>query len=433
MHPQDNINLHSEELNEVLGTPPGWLARYGILTAYLAIIVMIAVAYFVKYPDVVEANMEITVPNPSVEIVAKQTGLIEQVFVEPNEIVKTGQLMMAFATTASLADVDTLEKQLLFFSDEVFAEDINRFQPIVNLQLGAVQEEYAAFLRQYNALKYGAMSNNERNTISRKTEEINQFRNLITLEEGKITELSTRLEMAIDTKDKLQAVYSDDPKTYYKELDASAQQIKQIEADQADKSSTIERYKVSIQRLQNEIAEVRQRTGSDNQRLTFGITESIKKLKSQIRNWKNDNLIFAPIDGRVVFSQNFDNDNQTVRAGDRILEIYPIGDLGEIYAKVDLPIYNSGSVESGQEVVIKVNNYPYFTFGKLKGLVRSKADIPQENNTYKVEVDLPDGLVTSFNRELEFSQGMQGTAEIITKEKRLLFRLFDNVFADLHR
>lgn len=433
MHPQDHINLHSEELNEALGTPPSWIARFGVQSAYLAIIVLLAAAFFVKYPDVVEAPMILTVPNPAVELVAKKTGLLEHVLVEHNETVEIGQLIASFASTANLMDIDTLEKNLQFFSDRVFAEDIQRFKPLLNLQLGSIQEAYTVFLKDYNALKFGVMSNNEMKTIARKRSEITELENSIFLEEKRLDGLSNRRAIAQTSINRLKSEYLDDPKESAKKLDEYSVEIAKIEDDSIFITTKINNYRRNIKEIQNEIAEFRQSTGSDQQFLTFQIEKQINNLKSQIRLWKNDNLLYAPIAGRVIFNKNFGVENQTVRPGDLILEIYPADDIGQVFAKVDLPNFNSGSVESGQEVVIKVNNYPHLQHGIIKGIVRSKADVLQEDRkTYLVEVNLPEGLLTSFGKELEFSQGMQGTAEIITKEKRLLYRLFDNVFSELH-
>jgi hypothetical protein len=58
----------------------------------------------------------------------------------------------------------------------------------------------------------------------------------------------------------------------------------------------------------------------------------------------------------------------------------------------------------------------------VKGIVRSISLVP-ENNAYTVEVSLPHGLTTFYGEKLEFSQEMQGTAEIITEDTRLLTRI----------
>jgi HlyD family secretion protein len=50
-----------------------------------------------------------------------------------------------------------------------------------------------------------------------------------------------------------------------------------------------------------------------------------------------------------------------------------------------------------------------------------------------LEVDLPDGLHTSYGKDLEFSQEMQGSAEIITEDIRLLERIFKPIKSLLKR
>ena len=62
-------------------------------------------------------------------------------------------------------------------------------------------------------------------------------------------------------------------------------------------------------------------------------------------------------------------------------------------------------------------------YGIVSGQVTSRSLVAADN-AYSLEVRLPNGLRTSYNRELEFSQEMQGTAEIITEDIRLLERIF---------
>lgn len=47
--------------------------------------------------------------------------------------------------------------------------------------------------------------------------------------------------------------------------------------------------------------------------------------------------------------------------------------------------------------------------------------------TYLVTVKLDSGLMTNYGKKLPFRQESHGTAEIITKDRRLIQRLFDNL------
>ena len=57
---RDNIEIRSEEVQEILGTPPSWLVRYGTTLALFTIVVIGWMAYFVKYPDTVTAEISVT-------------------------------------------------------------------------------------------------------------------------------------------------------------------------------------------------------------------------------------------------------------------------------------------------------------------------------------------------------------------------------------
>ena len=92
-------------------------------------------------------------------------------------------------------------------------------------------------------------------------------------------------------------------------------------------------------------------------------------------------------------------------------------------AKLFLPVQNSGKLQIGQTVNIKLNNYLYQEYGMLKGNVKSISVMPQKE-TYAIEVSLPNNLTTSYNKHLEYKEEMQGSADIITQE----LSVFDRVF-----
>src|SRR5438445_7615692 len=120
----------------------------------------------------------------------------------------------------------------------------------------------------------------------------------------------------------------------------------------------------------------------------------------------------APIDGKVSLF-NFWNMNQNLKQGDEVLSIVP-GQKQEVIAKLLLPVTNSGKLKVGQTVNIKLNNYLFQEYGMLKGNVKSISVIPK-NESYAVEVALPDKLTTTYKKHLDYKEEMQGTADIITE------------------
>jgi hypothetical protein len=51
------------------------------------------------------------------------------------------------------------------------------------------------------------------------------------------------------------------------------------------------------------------------------------------------------------------------------------------------------------------------------------------NGQYTIDVAFPTGLVTTHRRNLEFREGMSGSADMITDNRKLIQRLFENLRA----
>jgi len=69
-------------------------------------------------------------------------------------------------------------------------------------------------------------------------------------------------------------------------------------------------------------------------------------------------------------------------------------------------------------------------FGMLKGRVRSISLVPEANG-YIAEIELSEGMTSSYRENLKFIQQMNGSAEIVTKEMRLITRLINPLKAFL--
>lgn len=87
-------------------------------------------------------------------------------------------------------------------------------------------------------------------------------------------------------------------------------------------------------------------------------------------------------------------------------------------------MFKSSKVKNGQTVQIKLESYPFEEFGMLLGKVRSISSVPKDNH-YLIDVEFPDGLVTSYGKRLDFRQEMKGTASIVTEELSLFDRIFN--------
>lgn len=101
-----------------------------------------------------------------------------------------------------------------------------------------------------------------------------------------------------------------------------------------------------------------------------------------------------------------------------------------VIGRLHIPSGDLGRIRPGQVVYMELSGYPHMEFGKLKGYVRSISPAPKYVRTYSglttvysAEVEFPEGLTTTYRRELPVIWQMDGTAEIITENTRLIFRM----------
>ncbi|NDV95907.1 HlyD family secretion protein [Dysgonomonas sp. 521] len=139
-----------------------------------------------------------------------------------------------------------------------------------------------------------------------------------------------------------------------------------------------------------------------------------------------DYALITPIDGQVTFT-NYWVKNQNITAGEIVFTVIP-HDNNEIIGKAQMPLARSGKVKTGQKVNIRFTNFPDNEYGIIKGRVRNISMVPtrgtEGTNYYTVEIELPDGLRTTYNKELPYLPEMQAQADIVTDDISLLERFF---------
>ena len=108
----EKIELRSEDVQEILGTPPAWIIRWGTSFIFLGVGLLGLVSWMVKYPDIIHAPILITTELPPVPVVARTTGYLSKLLVKENDTVQAGDLLVVLQNPARYEDVFKLELQL---------------------------------------------------------------------------------------------------------------------------------------------------------------------------------------------------------------------------------------------------------------------------------------------------------------------------------
>ena len=64
----DEIELHSEEINNVLKRPPSFLVKSGTFLLFMFLVILVASSFLIKYPETIDCNLLINKNNQSYTI-----------------------------------------------------------------------------------------------------------------------------------------------------------------------------------------------------------------------------------------------------------------------------------------------------------------------------------------------------------------------------
>lgn len=421
------IQIRSEEVQEILNYVPNWMIRYGNTLVFLLIVLLLFISWFVKYPDVIVAEVVVTTKIPPEKIYAKSTGKIQVLFINNNEDINRETIIGIIENTANYKDVlllksilDTLtinKNQLSFPIDEL---------PF--LLLGDIASSYATFESNYSEY----VLNKELKPYSSEF-----IANNLTLSEIKNRLLILKSQKELNEKElgfKLNDLNRS--KNLFKKGIISAKEYEKQELDYTQSLRSLKNMNTSISQLKeaignskNTIKSAEIRKTQEETRLYKKVVQSLYQLKKEVKDWELQYALKASIKGKVSYL-SFWNENQTVNIGDLVFTIIPSTNLGYI-GKIKAPVQNAGKIKLGQKVNIKLANYPDNEFGTLNGIIENISLFPDKEGNYLIDVFLSNNLITSYNKKIKFQQEMRGAAEIITEDLRLIERFFyqlKNVF-----
>lgn len=417
--------LVSTSVDEVLNHPPGWLLRWGTTLFFSVLLLILAVTWFVKYPDLVSAPLRVLPEQLPKSIMVRSEGRLEELFVKDNQSVKEGELLAFMESTADHNDVLKLEQVINeLIQKENDIEAIYKTEVPLYFNLGDLQKSYQAFqeayIRSKAALRSGTFSK-KKGTISG---EINSLKNLRGSTYEQLSLQERDLQMALEEAESQQRLAD---KGYVSALEAKNAMRNYLNKKQAfeQAKASLENNTISQSQKRHELLEMDKTIEEHN----INLIQNIYSLKSDIEVWKQRYLAIAPTSGIIHFTSTL-QENQQLKTGDEIMLISPASE--EYQGEMWVGQYNFGKVKTGQEVIVKFDSYPFQEFGTVKGKISYIGDIPKDSATL-VRVVFPEGLVTNSHKNLPYKFGMKANAEIITEDMRLIERFFYDIRKSLKR
>ena len=417
----------SEYLQEVLATPPRWIVRWGQVGVFVLVIVLFILSWFIRYPDRISGKVVITSLHPAIGVIAQTDGYILDLLVADHDTVEAGEVLAIIQNPARYGHVMQLQETLQTLSSGNLVTSLSDSLLFPAYQLGNMQEYYTklqtAWLAYQQNLRLNP-HNQERLSINAQITQYQQLAIQKQTEKELLDRKSQLVEKDFLRNKQLFATQAIAEKT----LEISEQQW--LEAKYAAESISSELLQIQLDmgqlRQKQQMIDI-QHAKTENE-LHSTLLIALDNLHAALSQLEERYLLRAPQAGKVSLF-NFQSPKQYVHALDTVMFLLPENEE-HIFGRLLVPVQNFGKVQVGQRVEVYLDNYSYEEYGSLPARVEDFSDLPQQG-FYRVIISFPEELKTQYGNMIPAQPHLQGQAEIITEERRLIERLFDKLRVNL--
>jgi multidrug resistance efflux pump len=424
MKNENNIEVLNEEIQEILGTPPRWILRFGTLIFLIIIVVLIWLSYWIQYPDIVSSEIIVSFNDPPTKLISPKSGYLNKLHAVHNQKIKKGQLLISYTSEANYKDVLSLYEKLLQVK-QTEQSSILSLTFNENYSIGELQKYLFQFLdkqKQYNLRVKG---------IAEVTSKRDKQKQIISLENGITysTNLRDNLVVQIDNtqiqiKNEEAMVKMD--KLSQSELNKTRDKLTVLISNLNATEVEIKDKQFSISNLKSDLVNLSFSSEKGREVALSDMNAAFVQFKSNVSQWISLNLIISPTEGTVQVTNKFLKSGQYVNKDEPLLIIIP-PQSNKMKGLMNVPFNESGSIKRNQVVLVKLNSYPSAKYGIIQGKVASSSSIALEDNeklVSPVTVYFENGLVTTTGYKVSTKKELSGTARIITRNKRFIQRLF---------
>lgn len=416
------LETHSEEVQEIMGYIPSWIVRWGI-TFFFFIFLSIAVgSYFFKYPAVVSSPFILTTINPPAPVISKKGGRIDQWYVSDGQDVEPGTVIALLENAANYNHLELLNN-ILVGLERNWQKEVKSIDLPGNLSLGVLQNTYLNFQKTYRDLNYYL----RQDLVEKK---INLLESRILNHEEQYDLVLKQWELKKEEFDLAKDIYLQDSAIYFMggygviktDYERSLQTFFTRKSSLLSFEASIRDTENTLLQLKESLLELKLKRENDLNTFRNTLDEAFTSLQTQTDEWFASHVLTSPIKGKITMT-NYWSENQVIEASERLATVVPREET-IIIARAFVSSSNLGKVEAGQKVNIKLSGFPYMEYGVLNGHVKTVSLVPAEEG-YIAEIELVKGMESSYKEKLKFIQQMDGTADIITENTRLVYKFIN--------
>jgi HlyD family secretion protein len=420
-------NLRSEAMSELISHKPGFLGRWALLIFLFILILLFSATWFIHYPDIVTAKATLVATNAPKEIITKQDGRVVKLFIKNNEQVSEGAILGFLESNAKHEQVLLLGNYLNTTLNDLQKNNtqhiISRFTTGFDA-LGELQQGYQQFItayQQFTSYLQDGFYLKKKKVLAEDLSYLEKNHAII-LEQKELMlkdlHLSEESYQANESLLKSKVISKQDDRNEQSKLLGKQLSIPQVNASLLNNETQQRDKTKEIDELEHTISQ---------QKIIF--QQSVQTLQSLVNDWIKKYVLLSPVTGKLSYIVPI-QENQFLKAGKLLGFVNPPDT--KFYAEVNLPQNNFGKTDTGQQVQLRFDAYPYQEFGYVKGRLGYITDFATDSG-FLAHIQLPNGLFTNQRKTLHYRDGLKAEAQIITKDMRLMQRFYNNVVGAVKR
>lgn len=413
---------YSEELQEIISKPPHWLVQWGVTIFFMLTVLMISASWVIKYPDVVTVSFTLTANDAPRVVVVRNEGKLDRLLVKDGQKVEVGQTLALSESTADHFQVLRLANDIHRFNTSIRNGDwqsVYKIHIVDYTRLGELQTDFQTFAQKLSELKTfldaGFYQQKRKLLEDDMVDLVEMEKNLIEQKALQKQEYDLGRE-EFSVQEKLHSERIIAPVEFKKEK----AKLLTREIPLKTLASALIQNRTAQTAKRKEILELD--NAAAQQKNDF--LQALQTLQSSIEVWKQRFMLVAPVGGRVSFLEPL-QEQQHLTVGQHLLTVEPTGH--SYIGLVKVPQANIGKLAENQKVYVKLDGFPYREYGSIEGRLSALSVTTGADSVYWAYVNLPDQLTTKYGLSLQYRSGLQGVADIVTADRRLLERMISVV------
>ena len=103
---KEEINIRSEEIQDIMSKVPNNLIRLGLSGMFLLIVLVLFLCWFIKYPEISTGKITLTTTVEPVKLVSQSSGVVVKLNVKDGEVVPAGKVLAEIENPLTASAVD---------------------------------------------------------------------------------------------------------------------------------------------------------------------------------------------------------------------------------------------------------------------------------------------------------------------------------------